>query len=111
MGKRKDLILHYDTTREAVVMRDNGKCVKCGKPYADVHEILSRSMWATTDSDMALCFSVKNRVCLCREHHAYYQGNPYRIRDLLLLLKLKFNYDYTECEFQRYLEVEYSETI
>jgi len=105
MGIRKTLIDQYDTSenRQQVYQRDGGRCVVCGGNFHDIHEIVSRSHWASTEHDMALCFALKNRVCICRYHHGEYQGIAEKIGELLRLLQRRHGYDYSEREFANYL--------
>jgi len=106
MSIRKDLIDKYDTPqrRQAIIMRDGGRCVMGTELAQDIHEIIGRSAWASTDRDIELCFSPKNSVCLCRKHHDYLQGLPQYKRILLTMLRDKYGYEYSEREFVQYLE-------
>jgi hypothetical protein len=93
MGLRQDAIEELDeATRYIVIERDQGKCVDCSKPYHDIHEIVSRSHFGTRHLDK--CFKVKNRCCVCRRCHDYYQGD--HIKELLELMQEKYRYDYSE---------------
>lgn len=105
MGKRRQLILEYDTPerRQRIFDRDRGRCVVCGGKFHDIHEIVSRSHWASTPEQMELCFSDKNSVCICRYHHNEYQGVPEKITELLLAMEKKYGYEYEEYEFAKYL--------
>lgn len=62
---------------------------------------MSRSHFGSKDMDV--CFSMKNRVVLCRKHHTRAQGQPKHIKRLLLALRDKYGYEYDEPIFQRYL--------
>lgn len=106
MGIRRDLINKYDTPqrRQDIITRDGGRCVMCTAQAQDIHEIVSRSAWASTDRDISLCFSLKNGVCLCRRDHDYLQGLPQYKRMLLEMLREKYGYEYAEREFAQYLE-------
>jgi 5-methylcytosine-specific restriction endonuclease McrA len=108
MGIRKRLIEEFDTpeSRRATIARDRGRCVWCQNVASDIHEVVSRSAWASTERDMELCFALKNRVCLCRIHHKVLQGLPEYKRQLLALLRERHGYDYSEREFAAYLEDE-----
>jgi len=102
MGIRQEKIRKYDNqTRLAVIARDKEKCVVCGRKGHDVHEIVSRSHFGSTNMD--LCFAMKNRVVLCRDHHNQAQGQSKWIKKLLAMLKDKWGYTYEERIFQRYL--------
>lgn len=87
-------------TRGIVQMRDEFKCVVCGKNGIHVHEILPRSAFGKRS--MKLCYTEKNRVCLCPEHHSEAHTVEYR-KMLLGLMSSKYGYDYEEQEFQKYI--------
>lgn len=97
MSERAEL---DQATRQIVLTRDNYRCIVCGIKGVEVHEIIPRSALGKKKSE--LLFSEKNRVCLCREHHTLAHNKPMRIY-LLGLLKQKYNYNYSEEEFQRYI--------
>jgi 5-methylcytosine-specific restriction endonuclease McrA len=102
MGKRRKKIIQLDgQTRAKVIRRDKGRCVICGRVAHDIHEIVSRSKFGTRT--MNICFSERNRVCLCRKHHMWVQGNPARTAQLLKTMQKKYGYTYPEAVFRRYL--------
>lgn len=86
-------------TRKSVIARDGGKCFLCNKKGIQVHEIVPRSHFGK--ETMRLCFSEKNRVCLCPSCHSKVHTFKWR-RKLLKMLMLKYNYDYPEEKFRQY---------
>lgn len=102
MKKTKtELRKEYDlASRQEVIDRDRSKCVICYAPAHDVHEIIPRSAFGYDKSE--LLFEPKNRVCLCRNHHSLAHNYDMRCK-LLKMLKDKYNYNYSETEFQKYL--------
>ena len=101
MGKRAALIEKLDAeTRQAVIDRDEGLCVLCGKVANDVHEILPKSHWGT--KFLHRCYQLKNRVCLCRECHANSHTRAKRT-EILRLLQERHHYDYSDERFREYL--------
>jgi len=52
-----------DDFRESVFLRDNHKCVICGKPAKDAHHILERRLFDNGGYD------IDNGVSLCEDHH------------------------------------------
>jgi len=88
-------------TRQIVVDRDNGRCVLCGAVASSIHEIVSKSHWGTRK--LEICFSERNRACLCNECHLLAQGNPDYTALILAMLNIKWHYKYPEREFKKYL--------
>lgn len=102
MGRRKELSVKLATqTHVPVIRRDKGRCVLCGKKAHDIHEIVSKSHFGTRT--LAICYQVKNRVCLCRKCHQKVQGRRKYARELLELLREKHGYVYEEYIFRRFL--------
>lgn len=100
-NKKSEERKEYDfATREEVWERDKGRCVLCHKPAHDVHEIVPRSAFGYDKSE--LLFSVKNRVCLCRDCHNLAHSYDQR-RELILTMRMTYSYQYTEKEFEKYL--------
>ena len=88
-------------TRYNILRREKYKCFLCGKGGVEVHEILPRSRFGRSQVDEL--FSMKNRVALCRAHHAEVHTRKYRIL-LIGQLYAKYRYDYSESPFRFYLE-------
>lgn len=86
-------------SRHEVLERDRFGCFLCGKNGVHVHEIVPRSAFGR--STMHICYSVKNRVCLCPEHHGPAHTIEQR-RLLIALMKTRYGYEYNEQIFQRY---------
>jgi SAM-dependent methyltransferase len=98
----KDLSnLLENTTRVTVVIRDGMECVVCGKTGVHIHEIVPRSAFGKRT--MQLCFDERNRVCLCPKHHEEAHTVEMR-KSLLALLKEKYDYNYPEQIFRKYME-------
>ena len=110
MGIRRELAERYDTEqrRLAIWRRDRGRCVVCGEPYWEIHEVISKSHWASNERDMELCYSMKNSVCVDRKCHDEYQGRPNKMAELFGILRDRYRYVYTEPEFVRYLDADAS---
>lgn len=85
-----------------VVYRDQGCCVICHKRADDVHEVVPRS--ALGKKNRALCFSVKNMCCLCRECHSQAASRAQRT-ELLRIMSERYGYTYTEYPWCRYAGV------
>lgn len=49
--------------RKAIIERDNGLCVRCGRPYEDIHHIQFRSQGGEGTID--------NGACVCRSCHEW----------------------------------------
>lgn len=88
-------------TRQLVYERDRFSCFLCGKNGVQVHEIVPKSAFGL--STMHICYSEKNRVCLCPEHHGPAHTIVMR-RRLIELMQKRFNYVYDEQCFQKYKE-------
>jgi 5-methylcytosine-specific restriction endonuclease McrA len=57
-------LLTRDEFREAVLKRDNGRCVLCGSNRdVSVHHILERKLWSDGG------YYVENGATLCERHH------------------------------------------
>jgi len=94
-GERvKELKERFDPV---VIQRDGSRCFICGERANDVHEIISKSQFST--SELENCITPKNMVSLCRMHHSISQGNKRASANLLRALAKKYNYDYTEYPF------------
>lgn len=101
MNQKARLRKEYDlASRQDTADRDKSRCVICHAPAHDVHEIIPRSAFGYDKSE--LLFNIKNRVCLCRDHHSLAHNFEMRCK-LLNMLKKKYNYNYSETEFQKYL--------
>ena len=87
-----------------VLARDGYKCFICGLSADDVHEIISKSQFAT--HELESCITTKNMVSLCRGHHTMVQGNKKASANLLRSLKEMYRYDYNEEPFKWYTEEE-----
>lgn len=105
MGTRRDKVQtlkeHFDIV---VGARDKNKCFICGLRADDVHEIISKSQFIT--SELEKCITPKNMVCVCRKHHAMIQGDKKASADLLRSLREMYGYDYSEQPFKWYVEEE-----
>jgi 5-methylcytosine-specific restriction endonuclease McrA len=97
-GKRREI---QNRTRVTVWRRDHGKCVVCGRKATCVHEIVPKSA-LPGDGNLELLFAPKNRCCLCRKHHQDATHTRWARRTLLGLMKMLYDYDYSEQPFRRY---------
>ena len=88
-------------SRYRVILRDNGRCQKCGGSAVDVHEIVSRAAFGT--ATMHICFSDKNRVCLCRRCHDEVQGVSRWTSWFIKKLREQHGYEYGEHHFRGYI--------
>ena len=77
MNKRKKLDnVLYARTRKWAYERDNGQCVLCGAPAAEVHHIVVRSQMGLSN--------LNNLACLCRDCHNKAHGvDAKEIREIL----------------------------
>lgn len=66
----------WQAQREAAIKRDGGKCVICGDPEVHVHHIIPFRRFGAENHKEANKLS--NLICLCREHHAEWEGIPLR---------------------------------
>jgi len=57
------IIMTRDEFREGVFLRDNHKCVICGKPAKDAHHIIERRLFSNGG------YFLDNGSSLCEEHH------------------------------------------
>lgn len=88
-------------TRLEVHIRDNFKCVLCGKKGVQIHEIVPRSFFGT--STAWLCFAEKNRISLCPKCHEdghTVEGRRAAIKAMIA----KYGYTYEEQFYQSYQE-------
>ena len=105
MGKRGRLVeLWKELYNPLVLWRDGYRCVLCDEKAVDVHEIISKSQFAT--HELGQCITPKNMVSLCRKHHAEVQGNKKASANLLRLLRDRYGYEYKEQPFKWYIEEE-----
>lgn len=61
----------WDSVRQEIIKRDNGKCQLCGKPGSHVHHILLRS------KKKALLYSKNNLILLCSKCHNHSSTDGY----------------------------------
>lgn len=83
-----------------VIRRDRGVCQVCLERGLDVHEILPRSSFGRSRSDV--CFSMENSILLCRSCHSGAHTRAQRSVLLALLEKL-YGYSYEIEPFIRYV--------
>ena len=103
MGKRGDTVKALKEQYDPIVrMRDGNRCFICNLRADDVHEIISKSQFAT--SELSQCITPKNMVCLCRGHHSMVQGNETASVNLLQSLHEMYGYDYSDYPFSWYVE-------
>jgi len=82
-----------------VIQRDGSCCILSGEPADDVNEVVPRSHFGRKNK--ALCYCMKNMVCLSREAHARAHTRPMRIK-LLTLLAEKYGYTYDDEPWREY---------
>ena len=87
-----------------VIQRDDNRCFICGSRANDVHEIISKSQFST--SELEKCITPQNMVSLCRMHHSISQGNKQASANLLRALAERYGYEYTEYPFSWYITEE-----
>jgi len=87
-----------------VIQRDGNRCFVCGLMANDVHEIISKSQFST--SELENCITPRNMVSLCRGHHVMVQGNKQASANLLRALAEMYKYDYTDYPFSWYVAEE-----
>ena len=87
-----------------VIQRDGNRCFVCGLTANDVHEIISKSQFST--SELENCITPKNMVSLCRGHHAMSQGNKQASANLLRALAKAYGYEYDDYPFSWYTNEE-----
>jgi len=102
MGKRAELTAELDReTRVLVIQRDKKKCIRCGARASSIHEIISRSQWATPK--LKECYSMKNRCSLCQDCHHEVQGIKQKNIVLFSILQERHGYNYSDAPFNRYM--------
>lgn len=70
------------TVREEALIRDNHKCVVCGKPATQVHHIHLRS------KRKDLVFEINNLVSLCDKHHNHISTDGlYKVNERIAMAK------------------------
>jgi len=87
-----------------VLERDGYRCFICGLKADDVHEIISKSQFAT--NELEDCITPKNMISLCRGHHTAVQGNRQASANLLRSLRDAYGYNYDKDPFKWYIEEE-----
>lgn len=60
-------------TRNDVILRDNGRCQRCGNQARDAHHRKPRGSGGSADPRTS--FGMANIICLCRECHQYVESN------------------------------------
>ena len=101
MGIQKPKILTKDEIaflRQTVAIRDNYKCILCGKPAVDIAHIAPRSRGV---KDSALIWQKKNLVCSCRDCHIETKAQRRKFLERMMEL---YGYEYPEPIFKNYLE-------
>jgi len=105
MGKRGELVKELKEKFDPIVIqRDGNRCLICGSRANDVHEIISKSQFST--SELENCITPKNMVSLCRMHHSISQGDKHASANLLRALAKKYKYDYADYPFSWYVTEE-----
>jgi len=89
--KRKKHLALRDKVLPAVWARDKGRCLNCGEPATEVHEIIPRSM--AGNRTMERIFRIDNMCCICRQCHAKAANQKMRFR-LLTEMQRRYNYVY-----------------
>jgi len=108
MGKRKKIVKALKEDLDVRVFnRDRGLCFRClhlfnKKRYAwEVHELISKSHWATPD--LPRCLQPKNAISICRECHNEIQGIREHTAEMFRLLEKIYGYDYSSSPFNMYM--------
>jgi len=108
MGNRGNIVRELKTKYDPIIIeREHGRCFVCGAVGRDVHEILSKSHFAT--GGLEQCISPMNMVLLCRKHHDIVQGIAGWIGYLFRGMHSRYGYDYTHTEFYWYYTSEFPE--
>lgn len=68
----------WEKAREQALIRDNHKCVICGKPATQVHHIHLRS------KRKDLLYALNNLVSLCDVHHFHKGSEKYLEQNMLI---------------------------
>lgn len=68
----------WEKAREQALVRDNHKCVICGKPATQVHHIHLRS------KRKDLLYALNNLVSLCDVHHFHKGSEKYLEQNMLI---------------------------
>ena len=87
--------IYRDVITKAAV-RDDFRCLRCGRPGQDVAHILPKGRYPE------LKFTLQNLVTLCRKCHVETETVEGR-RELLELMKDLYEYDYSDERYQSYL--------
>lgn len=83
--------------------RDGGRCVLCGKPSTGgCHEIISKAQLPGKHNETKL-YQLKNMCRLCQPCHERAGGKR---GELLVLLKERHHYDYSDEPFTSYVDIE-----
>ena len=66
--------MDWSKARKEALLRDEGKCLRCRKPAADVHHRRPKKMGGTKNEYTA--FGMANLVSLCRKCHNDIHAHP-----------------------------------
>lgn len=86
----------HERVRREVFRREGGRCLLCGRPATEIHEIEHRSHHAFSKQLEARTFSLENCCALCRTHHqeiGQHKNSPWMFR---YLLHARYNYPMPE---------------
>jgi hypothetical protein len=105
MTKRGEMVRTLKRQLDPQIISRDRRCLLCGsETLLDVHEILSKSKFATGELDT--CLNPRNMILLCRRHHNIVQGHPRLSGHLLRILRDKYRYCYDDEPFAWYVENE-----
>lgn len=108
MGTRGNIVRNLKERHDPdIIEREQELCFVCGARGRDVHEIMSKSHFAT--KSLQQCIQPMNMVLLCRQHHNIVQGMAGWMGHLFRELHLRYGYDYAHTEFDWYYTNEFLE--
>lgn len=96
----------YQANIEAVIERDDSRCVECGSPEYEVHHLCPRASFGK--KRQADCWAVKNMLLLCPTCHrlgnkqAGAHTHEARVIHLAMLAE-RYGYEYNEAPWSEYV--------